>query len=189
VLVRLLGIIPARGGSERIPRKNLAEVGGKSLLARTVEDMQWLKWRLGRNTLTWVVSTDDAEIAREARLLGAPVLMRTSYASGDKRMLTVVRDAIGGFDWVSAVMVVQSTSPLRKREGLVGVAEALLAGANSAVTVYPDDGKRTGSAYGIAWEWDGAEMWDAHTVLIPSEDGPDVNTEEDLEEARSRASA
>ena len=63
-----LGIIPARGGSIRIPRKNIRSLGGKPLIAYTIEAAN-LATRLDRV----IVSTDDEEIAEVARSHGAEV--------------------------------------------------------------------------------------------------------------------
>jgi CMP-N,N'-diacetyllegionaminic acid synthase len=74
-----LAVIPARGSSKRIPRKNLASVGGKSLLAwaiQTAKDAQKVSHVL--------VSTDDAEIADAARSMGIDVpWMRPAALAGD----------------------------------------------------------------------------------------------------------
>lgn len=64
----VLAIIPARGGSKGISRKNLRQVGGRSLLARAVGAAR--RCPLVDNVL---VSTDDEEIAREALACGAEV--------------------------------------------------------------------------------------------------------------------
>src|SRR5262245_25461063 len=64
----ILGLIPARGGSKGIPRKNLAILAGKPLLAWTVEVA-----RESRSLERIVVSTDDGEIACVARECGAEV--------------------------------------------------------------------------------------------------------------------
>ena len=66
-----VAIIPARGGSRGVPRKNLQAVGGRSLLERSVE------CALAADAVDSVwVSTDDAEIATLARRCGAEVIMR-----------------------------------------------------------------------------------------------------------------
>ena len=59
---RVLGVVPARGGSKGIPRKNLRLVSGKSLLGWTIEGAQ-------QSTLIdyLMVSTEDLEIAEEAK--------------------------------------------------------------------------------------------------------------------------
>lgn len=64
----ILGIIPARGGSKGVPRKNLAPLGGKPLLAHSIEVA--LKSRCITRV---VVSTEDPEIAAVAREYGAEV--------------------------------------------------------------------------------------------------------------------
>lgn len=65
---KVLGLILARGGSKSIPRKNLKLLGGKPLLAHTVEKAKAAKYidRL-------ILSTDDAEIARVGKKYGAEV--------------------------------------------------------------------------------------------------------------------
>ena len=65
---RFLGLIPARGGSKRIPRKNLVPVAGKPLLAWTIDAA-----RASRRLDRLVLSTDDEEIAGVARDYGADV--------------------------------------------------------------------------------------------------------------------
>ena len=65
-----LGLILARGGSQGIPRKNLVDLGGKPLIAWTIEVAK----RSGLDRL--VVSTDDPKIAAESLILGAEVILR-----------------------------------------------------------------------------------------------------------------
>lgn len=67
-MLRVLGIVTARGGSKGIPRKNICPLLGRPLLAYTAEAA------FGAALLTRVVlSTDDAEIARVGRSLGLEV--------------------------------------------------------------------------------------------------------------------
>ncbi|TWT98636.1 acylneuraminate cytidylyltransferase family protein [Stieleria varia] len=66
--MKVLGVIPARGGSKGIPRKNLADVCGRPLIAWTIEQA------LAAESLDSVVlSTDDPEIADVGRRLGVEV--------------------------------------------------------------------------------------------------------------------
>ena len=74
----VLIIIPARGGSKGIPKKNLAKVGGTSLLAHSIKIAKNSKY--GSNI---VVSTDDANISQEANRNGAEVISRPKDISGD----------------------------------------------------------------------------------------------------------
>lgn len=73
-----IGIIPARGGSKRIPRKNLVEIGGKPMIAWTIEAA------LQSAVLDRViVSTDDSEIAEVSRSVGAEVPFLRDVAADD----------------------------------------------------------------------------------------------------------
>jgi CMP-N-acetylneuraminic acid synthetase len=126
--MEILGLIPARGGSKGIPRKNLAPVAGKSLLAWTVDAAH------GAETLTRVVvSTDDDEIAAAA---GAEVLRRPAELGGDDTpMLDVIRHAIAELR-PDLLVLLQPTSPLRRSEHVDGAVSLLLeTDADSVVSV------------------------------------------------------
>jgi CMP-N-acetylneuraminic acid synthetase len=126
--MEVLGLIPARGGSKGIPRKNLAPVAGKSLLAWTVEAAH------GAEKLTRVVvSTEDDEIATAAE---ADVLRRPpELAADDTPMLDVIRHAIEELD-PDVIVVLQPTSPLRRAEHVDGAVLLLLqTEADSVVSV------------------------------------------------------
>ena len=72
-------VIPARGGSKGVPRKNLRVLGGQPLVARAVQTL------LASSTVGSVfVSTDDPEIAAVARRAGARVIERPAQLSGDE---------------------------------------------------------------------------------------------------------
>lgn len=114
---RLLCLIPARGGSRGVPRKNLIDVGGKPLIAWTIEHALALA---GSTTgLDVVVSTDDAEIADVARSAGAevPFLRPDELARDTTATEPVVLHAIDEMERLGrgpdAVMLLQATSPVR----------------------------------------------------------------------------
>jgi CMP-N,N'-diacetyllegionaminic acid synthase len=126
--VDVLGLIPARGGSKGIARKNLAVVGGKPLLSWTVAAA------VGATELTRVVvSTDDDEIAAAA---GVEVLRRPSQIAADETpMLDVVRHAVDELG-PDVVVLLQPTSPLRRSEHVDAAVRLLLeSGADSVVSV------------------------------------------------------
>jgi CMP-N,N'-diacetyllegionaminic acid synthase len=128
----VVALIPARGGSKGIPRKNLADVAGKPLLAWTLEAAQ-----AARSVTRVVVSTDDAEIAEVAESLGAEVLDRPAALAADETpMLDVVRHALGELGAVDVLVLLQPTSPLR-RAAHIDEAVELLEGsdADSVVSV------------------------------------------------------
>lgn len=134
----LLVLIPARGGSKGVLRKNLRPLVGRTLIERTyaVVNASGLRARV-------VVSTDDPEIQAHALALGieAPFL-RPEELSGDRSpMIDVVLHALDYLkesdDWEpSAVMLLQPTSPLRRAEHLTQ-AMLLLEGHDSVCSVIP----------------------------------------------------
>ncbi len=110
---RVLGVIPARGGSKRIPRKNLRLLCGKPLIWYTIEAAKQAK-----RLTDWVVSTEDREIADLALSYGAYVVKRPDFlAEDDTTSGAVVRHAL---DWMEVdrapydmVVLLHPTSPIR----------------------------------------------------------------------------
>jgi CMP-N-acetylneuraminic acid synthetase len=135
--LRVLGVVPARGGSKGIPNKNLAPVGGRPLLAYTADAARGAA-RLART----IVSTDSPEIAQAARALGleVPFMRPAPLAEDEAPMLPVLVHAVAamrqlGFD-ADAVALLQPTSPLRRAEHVDAAIAALEAsGADSVVSV------------------------------------------------------
>lgn len=112
---RILGVIPARGGSKDVPRKNIRPLAGKPLIAYTIAAA-----RASKLLTSFLVSTEDDEIARIARELGAPVpFTRPSELAQDwSEGIDVTRHALAYLqehhnEHYDYVMVLQPTSPLR----------------------------------------------------------------------------
>jgi len=120
-------IIPARGGSKRIPRKNAAVVAGLPLIAHTIRHA-----RSARLVSDVYVSTDDAEIASIARAHGAAVITRPSELAGDEvsseaALLHALQDlAAGGRRDPDLVVFLQCTSPVRRSGDIDRAIETLL---------------------------------------------------------------
>ena len=109
-----MGIIPARGGSKGIPRKNIISLKGKPLIAWTIEAAQ--RSELLDRTL---VSTDCEDISRVARQFGAEVLQRPEeLATDESTTISVVEHIAEQFPDIDTFVVLQPTSPLRD-EGLI----------------------------------------------------------------------
>ena len=125
----VVALVPARGGSKGIPRKNLAPLGGKPLLAWTLE--------AARDSTTVervVVSTDSEEVATLTRELGAEVLGRPpNLAMDDTPMLDVVRHALAELGSPDALVLLQPTSPLRRAEHIDEAVRLLLETGSDAV--------------------------------------------------------
>jgi CMP-N,N'-diacetyllegionaminic acid synthase len=113
-MARYLGLIPARGGSKGVARKNLAACGGKPLIVHSLDAAKGSK-RLDEV----IVSTDDPEIADVAVAAGVsvPFVRPSELSADDTPMLAVVRHAIDFMERagraVDAVVLLQPTSPLR----------------------------------------------------------------------------
>jgi N-acylneuraminate cytidylyltransferase len=111
----VLALIPARGGSKSIPRKNLLMIAGKPLIAHTIEQAL-----ASRHITRTIVSTDDDEIAEVARRCGAEVpFMRPAAISRDESTdLEVFRHALatlrdGGYA-CECVAHLRPTGPVRR---------------------------------------------------------------------------
>lgn len=122
----VLGIVPARAGSQRVDRKNLRDLGGKPLIAHTIEQVTSAK-----NFDTAIVSTEDDEIQRVASDYGAEILferpaeLATDKATNDD----VVAHAL---DWFAKrgrnfdiVCLIPVTTPFREPEDIDGAIEML----------------------------------------------------------------
>lgn len=134
----VLGIIPARGGSKGVPRKNIRPLYGKPLIVHTIEAA--LQSRLLHRI---IVSTDDEEIAREARHAGVevPFLRPAEFATDTASSISVVHHAM---KWLEdheqyrpdAVAILAPTSPLRTVEHIDSTISLLWSsGLDSAATI------------------------------------------------------
>lgn len=117
----LLIVVPARGGSKELPRKNAALLGGIPLLEWTVEAVR----RAGLSKATCILSTDDRKIADIGRSVGIDVpFLRPAELATDTATLEAV--ALHVLDWLGvergiaakSVMLLQPTSPFRIPEAL-----------------------------------------------------------------------
>ena len=125
---RILALIPARGGSKGLPRKNVLEVGGKPLIAWTIE-----AGLASAYVDAVVVTTDDREIADIARAYGAevPFLRPAELASDTSPSIDAVLHALdtlaaAGRDFDYLVLL-EPTSPLRARGDIDRAVELLVA--------------------------------------------------------------
>jgi CMP-N,N'-diacetyllegionaminic acid synthase len=140
-VTRILCLIPARGGSKGIPRKNLREVGGKPLIVWTIEQALAIRTE---DEVEVVVSTDDREIADVAAAAGAevPFLRPAELAEDTTATEPVVVHAIEQLAAAGrrpdTVMLLQATSPLRRSGTLSrALGEFRESGVDSTVGVVP----------------------------------------------------
>ena len=131
----VLAIIPARGGSKGLPRKNIIDLAGKPLLAYSI-----LAARHSRYITRVVVSTEDEEIASVARQWGAEVpFLRPGEMSQDNAIVseaiayTVKR--LGGHSENRAFVTLFPTSPFRTPAFIDQMLDILFGGYRSVTTV------------------------------------------------------
>ncbi|MEY2848516.1 MAG: hypothetical protein RI885_1181 [Actinomycetota bacterium] len=126
----VVAIIPARGGSKGVPRKNLRDVGGVPLVVRAIGAA--LCTQLVDRV---VVSTDDAEIERVSAAEGADVVRRPAELSGDnatsESALLHALDQIEGR--VDVLVFLQATSPFVRPADLDAAIETVRAGRHDTV--------------------------------------------------------
>ncbi len=207
----VLGIIPARGGSKRLPNKNLLELDGRPLVAHTCEVA------LASGVLTAVyVNTDSPAIAQAAERAGVkcPVLRPAELAADDTPTHASNEFLLDFLAWrgerYDALMVLQPTSPLRAAADIREAWELFEANAPCAVVsaspvrpaswlghvgrdgrFEPLEGNDTlyalnGAIYVYTWDDYRLERQPARTLVhpMPRDRGVDVDTPEDFEVAR-----
>lgn len=137
--MKVLGIIPARGGSKGVHRKNIRLLAGKPLLAYTAEAA------LKSQRLTRVIlSTEDSEIADVAKQYGidVPFMRPAELAEDTTPTLPVIQHALWKLSELGeeydAVCLLQPTNPLRRSEDVDNCIDLLEStGADSVVSVLP----------------------------------------------------
>lgn len=163
----ILAIIPARGGSKGIPRKNLRSLAGKPLLQYTAESA--LASKLVTRT---ILTTDDPEIAALGRKCGleVPFMRPSELAMDDTPTLPVLQHAVHFMeklgDTFHVICLLQPTSPLRTPGDIDGcISKLLKTGADSVFTILP-----VPHAYNPHWVY--AEGQDGMLRLFTGEASP-----------------
>mgnify|MGYP000403183643 CR=1 FL=1 len=121
---KLLAIIAARGGSKRLPRKNVLDLHGKPMIAWSIQAGLQSKY-----VDRVVVTTDDEEIADVSRRYGAsvPFMRPDDLSSDDATSLDVVRHAVKSLgESYKYIILLQPTSPLRESKHIDGAVEFLM---------------------------------------------------------------
>ncbi len=104
----MIALIPARGGSKGVPRKNIKSLNGMPLISYSINSCKKVK-----SITDIIVSTDDLEISKVAEAFGSKILKRPSELAGDK---TVDREVLKHFFSVyncQDVVYIRPTTPIR----------------------------------------------------------------------------
>lgn len=120
---KILAIIPARGSSKGLPRKNVKKLAGKPLIAWTIEAAKQSKY-----ISHVILSSEDPEIIEVAKQYGCdvPFTRPIELAQDDTLTMDVIIHAIeqcGNFDYI---VLLQPTSPLRTTEDIDGCIQKLI---------------------------------------------------------------
>jgi CMP-N,N'-diacetyllegionaminic acid synthase len=132
---RVLALVPARGGSKRVPRKNLQLVGGKPLIEWTLHAA-----RAARCIDHLAVSSEDDEILALAGRIGCDTALRrpAALATDDSPGVDPVLHALESLPGFDIVVLLQPTSPLRRPADIDGCAARCAApGISVCVSVTP----------------------------------------------------
>ena len=106
---RYLAIIPARGGSKRLPNKNILNLAGKPLIAWSIEAAKKSKY-----IDEVVVSSDSEKILDIAKEYNIKALKRAKYLATElASSIDVLKDVLGNFKNYDYLVLLQPTSPLR----------------------------------------------------------------------------
>jgi len=118
---RFLAIIPARGGSKRLPRKNILDLNGKPLIGYTIE--------AGLNAKyidKIVVSSDNKEILELSKTFGSEIILRPDYLANDTATtFDAIKHTIQNFEEYDYIVLLQPTSPLRNSKHIEEAIELL----------------------------------------------------------------
>lgn len=176
---RVLAVIPARGGSKRVPRKNIRPVAGKPLLAWTIDAAKASKY-IDR----CIVSTDDEEVADIARQCGAevPFMRPAELAQDESSSIEMLRHAARKLPDHDIIVLLQPTSPERTA---ADIDAALEVGMTPLVSTC--GGKPNGAIY-IASTHIPNSFALAHHFEMPKDRSLDIDTEHDLFIADQRLS-
>lgn len=160
-------LIPARGGSKGIPRKNIRPIAGKPLIAWTIEAAL-----CSTRVAEVIVSTDDEEIAAVARAHGAlvPFMRPASLAQDQSPSIDPVLHALDQLPQHQAVLLLQPTSPLRRTADIDACLDlAATRGWPSVVSVVEADSHPF-------WTYRLGDQ----AALLPFADGPAATRRQDL---------
>ncbi len=129
----VLAIIPARGGSKGVPRKNIREVAGKPLIAWTIEEAKKSKYidRL-------ILSSEDVELIEVAKSWGCevPFIRPIQLAQDETPGIDPVLHAINMLPSYEFAVLLQATSPMRSVRDIDGCIEYCVKNkANACITV------------------------------------------------------
>lgn len=181
-----VAVIPARGGSRRIPRKNVRDFHGKPIIAYSIKTAK----QSGLFDAV-IVSTDDMAIAQIASTFGCMIFIREKRLAADEiGTQEVMRDALGYINRVTEACCIYPTAPLMTAQDLrEGLAILQTSGASYVYTVGPNANLDTEDAG--QWYWGRTEAFlsgiplegNSRHYVLPAERCCDINEPSDWSKA------
>lgn len=135
---RVIAVIPARGGSKSVPGKNIRSLGGKPLLAWSIEVARQVS-EIDRI----IVSTDDTQIASVGRAHGAEVYARPPHLATDEALvIDVLKDLIRTLqaeqESAEILLLLEPTCPFRAVEDVQGCLQLLATDDYDSAATFTD---------------------------------------------------
>ena len=133
--MKIISVIPVRGGSKGIPRKNLVKICGKTMLEYSINASQ--KSKLVNRT---IVCTEDKKIARVAKKLKSEIIMRPKNLATDEMLAEpsielVLNELKEKENFIPDLIVfLQNTSPLRNAKDIDGGIKMIKKGFDSVIS-------------------------------------------------------
>lgn len=188
-----LGVIPARGGSKRIPRKNIRDFCGKPLIAWTIAAAKASKLE------DVIVSTEDEEIRDVAISHGAAVTTRPpELATDDAKSVDVAAHALSAYETFLAgggrsrrpdiIVLLQPTSPLRTADHINAALDEFVDSERDSLISMKSVGKRVEVPNGCIYICTrdllkSGQLYNKPVLWWMDELMPDIDTEADWQEA------
>ncbi len=140
----MLGIIPARGGSKGIPKKNLIDLCGKPLIQWSIETgIELVK---NKTLKKCIVSTDNVEIAKVSKSFGieVPFLRPKKYSADKSKSIEFVKHALDFFEkkdiYFTEVMILQPTTPKRDSKLIKKISKDFIkSSSQTLISCYKED--------------------------------------------------
>lgn len=183
--ITVLALIPARGGSVRLPGKNMRKFGGQPLVGWAIDCAEACDC-----FQTTAVTSDSAAVLDYARYVGIKTIKRpAALATSEASVYDAIRHAYAELAYpYSMICLLQPTSPLRLPSDILACISTLMSGDAPAVASCAAGSDVPNGAVYVAhtsWLLDGGS-WDNPGVTLvnmPVERSVDINTLEDFEEA------
>jgi len=145
----VIAVIPARGGSKRVPMKNVAFYRGRPLLQWAIDAAKESKY-----LDDFCVSSEDSNILGIALQLGAKAEKRPAWLATDRAMTEgVLIHLLYTWKWADWIVLLQPTSPLRTAEDIDTCIERASLDMGIGCLTLNEHGRRNGAVYVVKSEW------------------------------------